>query len=596
MKKSSTMPVFGILNRPTRHLFFTGKGGVGKTTLACAIALELADQGKRVLIVSTDPASNLDEMLNTKLADEPRSVAGAPNLFAMNIDPEKAADDYSGRVLDQMNEKSSDVERATVREQLSGACTTEIAAFDEFVGLLTTTDNGYDHVIFDTAPTGHTLRLLSLPKAWTGFLKNNDRGASCLGPHSGLKMQEARFQAAVAALGNPQLTTIILVARPDKTTIREAARTSAELQAIGLHNQRLAINGVFTASDKSDEVARSFETLGQSALAELPEALSSLPQDRIPLRTFDMVGLGALRQVLGAPSSALKADTSGFAIMAPNLPGLSQLADELSLAGSGLIMVMGKGGVGKTTVAAALAVGLVERGHSVHLSTTDPAAHIVATLGDAMAGLQVDRIDPKAETQRYIEKTLASRAKDLDEDGMALLREDLQSPCTEEVAVFHAFSHIVAEARSHFVVLDTAPTGHTLLLMDATGAYHRQMTRNAMPENQGRIITPLMRLQDANYSKIILVALPETTPVSEAAVLQEDLRRAKIEPYAWVINRSLLGTGTRDPVLAARLAGEQVQISRVQSGLSKHLFLLPWQPKPPVGLAALSELTAKPCK
>lgn len=581
---------------PPRFLFFTGKGGVGKTTLACAVALELADQGKRILIVSTDPASNLDEMLDTRLADTPRPVTGAPNLSAMNIDPEKAADDYRRRVLDQMNEKSSEVERATVREQLSGACTTEIAAFDEFVGLLTTTDNAYDHIIFDTAPTGHTLRLLSLPKAWTGFLKDNDRGASCLGPHSGLKMQEARFQAAVAALGNSQLTTIILVARPDKNAIREAARTSAELRALGLENQRLAINGVFTASDKSDAVARSIETLGQRALAELPEALSSLPQDRIPLRTFDMVGLGALRQVLSAAPSTLRANEPGSVIMAPNLPGLGQLADELSLAGSGLIMVMGKGGVGKTTVAAALAVGLVERGHSVHLSTTDPAAHVVATLGDTMAGLQVDRIDPKAETQHYIEKTMASRAKGLDEDGMALLREDLQSPCTEEVAVFHAFSRIVAEARSHFVVLDTAPTGHTLLLMDATGAYHRQMTRNAMPENQGRIITPLMRLQDANYSKIILVALPETTPVSEAAALQEDLRRAKIEPYAWVINRSLLGSGTRDPVLAARLAGEQAQINRVQNGLSKHIFLLPWQPNPPIGLAALAELTTKPDK
>lgn len=541
--KSPQVPVFDTLTVPPRFLFFTGKGGVGKTTLACAVALQLSDQGKRILLVSTDPASNLDEMLGTRLADTPRPVTGAPNLFAMNIDPEKAADDYRGRVLDQMNEKSSDVQRATVLEQLSGACTTEIAAFDEFVGLLTTTDNGYDHVIFDTAPTGHTLRLLSLPKAWTGFLKDNDRGASCLGPHSGLKMQEARFQAAVAALGNPHLTTIILVARPDKITIREAARTSAELRALGLDNQRLAINGVFAASDKSDAVAQSIETLGQNALAELPEALSALPQDRIPLRTFDMVGLGALRQVLSAAPTAVKANASSSAIRAPNLPGLSQLADELSMAGSGLIMVMGKGGVGKTTVAAALAVGLVERGHSVHLSTTDPAAHVVATLGDTMENLQVDRIDPKAETQRYIEKTMAARAKDLDDDGMALLREDLQSPCTEEVAVFHAFSRIVAEARSHFVVLDTAPTGHTLLLMDATGAYHRQMTRNAMPENQGRIITPLMRLQDANYSRIILVALPETTPVSEAAALQEDLRRAKIEPYAWVINRSLLGLG-----------------------------------------------------
>lgn len=591
MKKSPIIPTFGILTSPTRYLFFTGKGGVGKTTLACAAALTLADRGKKILIVSTDPASNLDEMLKVQLTDTPRPIPGATGLSAMNIDPEAAADSYRGRVIDQMGATASEAERATVREQLSGACTTEIAAFDEFVGLLTTTNGGYDHVIFDTAPTGHTLRLLSLPKAWTGFLKDNDRGASCLGPHSGLKMQETRFQDAMAALGDPARTTIVLVTRPDPNAIREAARTSSELQALGLGNQRLAINGVFTASDETDAVAKAIEVLGAHALAAMPDTLRALPHDRIPLRTFDMVGLDALRQVLAETPAAASKVQPNIRPPMQTIPGLDRLADELSSAGSGLIMVMGKGGVGKTTVAAALAVGLVQRGHSVHLSTIDPAAHISATLDGAMDGLQVDRIDPKAETQKYIEKIMNQRAKELDADGLALLREDLESPCTEEVAVFHAFSRVVAEARSHFVVLDTAPTGHTLLLMDATGAYHRQMTRDVAPGMQGRIITPLMRLQDEKYSKIILVALPEITPVSEAAALQEDLRRASIEPYAWVINRSLLGTGTRDPVLTARLAGEEAQIRRVLDRLSKRLFLIPWQAQPPVGVAALAKLT-----
>jgi arsenite-transporting ATPase len=593
MRNSTTLLPLGLLSTPTRQLFFTGKGGVGKTTLACAVALALADRGRKVLIVSTDPASNLDEMLNTELADTPRLITGTTHLFAMNIDPEAAANDYRARVLEQMDTTSSEKDRATVREQLSGACTTEIAAFDEFVGLVTTADSAYDHIIFDTAPTGHTLRLLSLAKAWTGFLKDNDRGASCLGPHSGLKMQEERFQAALAALGDPLRTTIILVARPDRTAIREAARTSMELKALGLSNQRLAINGVFVASDTSDAVARSFAALGQQALAELPETLKVLPQDHIPLRTFDMVGLEALHQVLSVASNVPTSSGLAPTSAPPQLPGLRELVDELAAAGSGLVMVMGKGGVGKTTIAAAIAVGLVERGHSVHLSTTDPAAHIAATVSDTMPGLQVDRIDPKAETQRYIDKIMASRTKDLDAEGLALLREDLESPCTEEVAVFHAFSHMVAEARSHFVVLDTAPTGHTLLLMDTTGAYHRQMTRSAMPEKHGRVITPLMRLQEGGYTKIILVALPEATPVSEAIALQEDLRRAKIEPYAWVINRSLLGTGTHDPILAARLPGESAQIARVQNGLSQRLFLLPWQPDPPVGIAALSKLVTQ---
>jgi arsenite-transporting ATPase len=582
----------GILTEPPRHLFFTGKGGVGKTTLACAVALALADLGKSVLLVSTDPASNLDEMLGTPLANAPRPVAGAPRLAAMNIDPEDAAEAYRRRVLEQMGPAAGEAERATVHEQLSGACTTEIAAFDEFVGLLSADGEAFDHVVFDTAPTGHTLRLLSLPKAWTGFLEDKDRGASCLGPHSGLKMQEERFKAALAALGDPARTTIVLVTRPDRSAIREAARTSAELRALGLGNQRLALNGVFAAGDSSDPVARSIEALGRAALAEMPEFLRSLPQDRVPLRSFDMVGLAALRRVLGGDPATDRRVPAPEPSKVSAIPGLGRLVDDLAVSGRGLIMVMGKGGVGKTTVAAALAVGLVKRGHSVHLSTTDPAAHLAATLGGALEGLRVDRIDPKAETERYVGRIMSARAKDLDEAGLALLREDLESPCTEEVAVFHAFSRVVVEARSSFVVLDTAPTGHTLLLMDATGAYHREMTRNIDPNAVGRIVTPLMRLQDPDYSRIVLVALPETTPVSEAAALQEDLRRAKIEPYAWVINRSLLGSGTRDPLLSARLAGEQEQIARVERGLARRLYLLPWQPDPPVGLAALAKLVS----
>ncbi len=580
-----------FLTEPTPFLFFTGKGGVGKTTLACAAAIHLADAGQRVLLVSTDPASNLDEMLDTPLSDSPRPVRGVPGLRAMNIDPGTAAEAYRARVLGPMAQTSTAAELATVREQLSGACTTEIAAFDEFVGLLTESSRDYDRIVFDTAPTGHTLRLLSLPRAWTGFLAGNDRGASCLGPHSGLKMQEDRFRAALAALGNPAQTSIILVTRPDKASIREAARTSGELAGLGLSNQLLAVNGVFHASDPADAIARSMQTLCEHALASLPPNLQALPQIQVPLRSFDMVGLEALRQVLG--SANLPAKSALPLPGQPDVPGLKALIDALAMPETGLVMVMGKGGVGKTTIAAAIAVGLAERGHSVHLSTTDPAAHLAAAVDGKLEGLQVDRIDPKAETERYIEKIMASRARELDAEGLALLREDLASPCTEEVAVFHAFSRIVAEARSRFVVLDTAPTGHTLLLMDATGAYHRQMTKNLPPDAHGRMITPLMRLQDPDYARIILVTLPETTPVSEAADLQQDLRRARIEPYAWLVNRSLLGTNTTDPVLRARMAGERMQIERMRSGLARQLFLLPWQETPPVGISALSAIAGR---
>jgi arsenite/tail-anchored protein-transporting ATPase len=579
----------GFLADPTRFIFFTGKGGVGKTSLACAAALELADRGKSVLIISTDPASNLDEILDVPLGNRPVAVPGTDNLQVLNIDPTAAADAYRKRVLDQMGADASEELRSAIREQLLGACTMEIAAFDEFAGHLASNDATYDHVVFDTAPTGHTLRLLSLPKAWSSFLEINEQGASCLGPHSGLKMQEARFKTALAALSDPVSTTVILVARPEGGALTEAARTSAELQTLGLSNQRLVVNGVFRASDPSDATAASLEDQGKRALSDLPAALKVLPRDDIPLRSFELLGVNALRSLL-APDSATATPTPPAVPLVNDLPGLDKLVDGLAADGRGLIMVMGKGGVGKTTIAAAIAVGLVQRGHTVHLSTTDPAAHLAITLAGAMPGLRVDRIDPKAETERYVEKIMADRGHKLDAQGQALLREDLRSPCTEEIAVFHAFSRIVQEARSAFVVLDTAPTGHTLLLMDATGAYHRQVTRQMEHAEVGRIITPLMHLQDRAYTHVVLVTLAEATPVSQANALQEDLRRAHIEPYAWVINKSLLAARTRDPLLSQRLLGEQEQIDRVRGSMAKNVFFLPWQATPPVGLAALQDL------
>lgn len=596
-----------LLRAPTHFLFFTGKGGVGKTSLSAAVALRLADAGKRVLLVSTDAASNLDEMLGAPLSNSPVEIPGVPGLWMLNIDPDTAAEAYRQRVLAQIDADAAATERATVREQLSGACTTEIAAFDEFAALLAqegTQDgahngahNGaqaspYDHVVFDTAPTGHTLRLLSLPKAWTGFLAGNDRGASCLGPHSGLKMQEARFNAALGVLTDPAQTTVVLVTRPDPRPMREAARTSEELRALGLGNQRLAINGVFHASGPDDPTANAIEAMGRQAMDPMPEALARLPRDEIPLRAFDTVGLAALRALLGdAPAPARRSLPPQQPTLAAE--SLDRMADELAAVGHGLVMVMGKGGVGKTTIAAALAVGLVRRGHDVHLTTTDPAAHVAEALDGSLPGLKVGRIDPKVETEAYIAKIMKRRGPHLDAEGKALLLEDLQSPCTEEVAVFHAFSRVVNEARRGFVVLDTAPTGHSLLLMDATGAYHRQATQHDEPgHNRRNIITPLMRLQDADITRVVIVTLPETTPVSQAAALQEDLRRAKIEPWAWVVNKSVAATGTTDPLLQARLAGERRQCERIADGLARRTFVVPWMSEAPVGVPALDRMCA----
>jgi arsenite-transporting ATPase len=573
-----------ILEHPTRFLFFTGKGGVGKTALSCAVALALAQSGRKVLLVSTDPASNLDEMLRVELDRRPRAVPEVPRLFALNIDPEAAAEAYRQRVIGAMG-AAPEAEIAKVREQLSGACTTEIAAFDEFAGLLadeTAVDAGYDHIIFDTAPTGHTLRLLSLPKAWSSFLETNEHGASCLGPHSGLQMQ-------LAVLTDPARTTLALVTRAEPSALREAARSAAELRTLGLGHQLLLVNAVFRATRRDDAIALAVEQRCRLALEAMPPALAALPRDEIPMRAYDMVGLDALRAFLSLEQPVITDPPSS---PAADQPRLRLLADDIAAAGHGLVMVMGKGGVGKTTIAAAIAVELARRGHPVHLTTTDPAAHVAWTLaGEGLPSLRVDRIDPQVETAAYIDRIMTTKGAGLDAAGKALLLEDLRSPCTEEVAVFHAFSRVVNEGRDGFVVIDTAPTGHTFLLLDATGVYHRQVMRNyQQPGRQGRLVTPLMRLQDAAYTKILLVALPETTPISEAAALQEDLRRARIEPYAWVINSSLSLTGSRDPLLQHRMAGEGKQIQRLRAGLAKRYAVVPWQAEPPVGLAALQKL------
>jgi arsenite-transporting ATPase len=582
-----------FLTQPTRYLFFTGKGGVGKTSLACASAITLADRGKRVLLVSTDPASNLDQVLGVGLSSAPTPIPEAPRLWALNIDPEAAAEAYRQRALGPLRGRVTDEEIRQREEELSGACTVEIAAFDEFTGLLTGDERlgAFDHVVFDTAPTGHTLRLLSLPAAWSDFIDGNPRGASCLGPHTALQQQQAKYAEAVAALGDPARTTLVLVARPERGALTEAARTSHELRELALANQFLVINGVFTATRRDDSVALALEQRGEDALRAMPSALSMLPASSVPLRPFNAVGVANIRQLLDDGAEPAIDVTVGSPPTPIDLPPLSALVEGIAASGPGLILVMGKGGVGKTTIAAAIAIELAVRGHPVHLTTTDPAAHVAATVESETPNLTVSRIDPAIETETYTKRVLAGRGRNLNPAELELLREDLKSPCTEEVAVFHAFSRIVGQARSSFVVVDTAPTGHTLLLLDATGAYHQEIMRSVSRQaGFAGAVTPLMRLRDPAYTKILIVALPETTPVLEAQQLQDDLRRAEIDPYAWVINSSLAATDTDDPLLRRRAAAEWEQIALVRDRLAERVFLVPWLPEEPVGPDRLRNL------
>ncbi|MDA8390510.1 MAG: arsenical pump-driving ATPase [Gammaproteobacteria bacterium] len=578
-----------FLENAPRHLFFTGKGGVGKTSLACAAALRLAEQGLRVLLVSTDPASNIGQVFGVAIGHRIMALPGVARLWALEIDPQAAAQTYRNRILDPVRESLPKTVVDRIEEQLSGACTTEIAAFDEFTSLLadSTLNRDFDHIVFDTAPTGHTIRLLQLPGAWSGFLESGPGDTSCLGPLAGLDKQRAQYKAAVNTLGDPEQTRFVLVARAQHAALMEVARTCDELVAIGLAQHHLVINGLLPAAEAGQgALAAAIYQREQAALAALPKTLQALPCDRIALKPFNLVGLGALRALLD--DTVLLTDPPGDLRAPAPTETLATLVDAIAAGGHGLVLFMGKGGVGKTTLAAAVAVALARRGLPVHLTTSDPAAHLDATLQGATAHLTVSRIDPEKEAARYREEILATAGIALDAEGRAALEEDLRSPCTTEIAVFQAFARTLEEARTAFVVIDTAPTGHTLLLLDATGAYDRESARHRDPVTPTQ--TPMQQLKDSHQTKVLVVTLAETTPVLEAALLQADLRRAGIEPWAWIINSVVHASDATSPLLRARAHRERPEIARVLQEHAGRVALVGLAREEPIGLARLQAL------
>ena len=574
----------------TRYIFFTGKGGVGKTSAACATAVTLADQGKKVLIVSTDPASNLNEVFETELSSKPGPISGLTGLYGANLDPEEAAEAYREKVVGPYRGVLPDAAVAGIEEQLSGACTVEIAAFDEFATLLSDPDltKAYDHVIFDTAPTGHTLRLLQLPKAWDSFLDQNTTGSTCIGPLSGLGDKKELYANTVKALADASLTTLILVTRPELGGLTEADRTSAELKELGINNQLLLVNGLFT-SDSRDSYAKTLQKRQEEALSNLSQSLSDLPQYAVPLAPHNLTGFEHLRSMFDGSSSDLPKEHQLLQI--PAVGSLDRLTDQLASKGKGIVLTMGKGGVGKTTMAASLAVSLAERDIPVHLTTTDPAAHLDQTIGsiEGKKQLKVSRIDPGVETERYKQEVIEQVGPTLDQDGLALLKEDLASPCTEEIAVFKAFARIAQEAKDRLIIFDTAPTGHTLLLLDAAQSYHRQVEKASGQADQA-VKDLLPTLRDPQQTDVVLITLPEATPVIEAGRLQDDLVRAGITPSWWIINQSWAALDTSDPVLKGRAQSEIPWINKVNNELAANSALVGWQITEPIGWDNLKSL------
>ncbi|WP_444641561.1 arsenical pump-driving ATPase [Caproiciproducens sp. R1] len=565
------MEIFHPLAIPlTKYLFFTGKGGVGKTSIACATAVSLADNGKRVLLISTDPASNLQDVFSMELTNKGTPIPGVPNLVVANLDPIQAAAEYRDSVIAPYRGKLPASVIANMEEQLSGSCTVEIAAFNEFSGFITDgkVQKKYDHIIFDTAPTGHTLRMLQLPSAWSNFINESTHGASCLGQLSGLESRKAVYKQAMETLEDENLTTLILVTRPETAPFKEAERASGELSALGVYHQILVVNGVLTGH--SDALSSSLYEKQQAALDKMPQGLRALPLYRVPLRAYNVTGLANVRALLNTDHVTAYAET----LNAARVPVLNDVIDELAAGGKRVIFTMGKGGVGKTTVAAAVALGLAKRGKKVHLTTTDPAAHLKLVL-DETSGVSMSHIDEAEELKKYQSEVLAkARASGMSDEDIAYVEEDLRSPCTQEIAVFRAFAEVVEKADDQVVVIDTAPTGHTLLLLESTQSYNHEIerTKGEIPEPVKRLLPRLK----SDETEVVIVTLPEATPFYEALRLEEDLKRAGIAARWWVVNQSLYGTDTTSPMLAAKAASEVEWLNRIDEHADGKFALIVW--------------------
>ena len=557
----------------TKYLFFTGKGGVGKTSTACAAAVALADSGKRIMLISTDPASNLQDVFSTELNNKGVAIKDVPNLLVANFDPEEAAAEYRESVIGPYRGKLPEAVLKNMEEQLSGSCTVEIAAFNEFSGFITDEKAAveYNHIIFDTAPTGHTLRMLQLPSAWSNFISESTHGASCLGQLAGLESKKEIYKNAVENLADGEKTTLILVSRPEPAPLMEAERASKELQDIGVKNQILIINGILEGHD--DYLSSAIYEKQQKALEDMPEGLKNIETFKIPLRPYNVTGLENVRAFLKDNNIKYSSET----INNDSISKLKDVIEDLYNSGKKVIFTMGKGGVGKTTIAAAVALGLAEKGKKVHLTTTDPAAHLKFVL-DESHGITLSNIDEKAELEKYKETVLSKARETMSEEDLEYVEEDLRSPCTQEIAVFRAFAEIVDRSENEVVVIDTAPTGHTLLLLDSTQSYHKeiQRTQGDTPEAVKKL---LPKLRNEEETEVIIVTLAETTPVHEAMRLQKDLNRAGIHSKWWVINSSFYAANTTNEILKVKAGNEVHWINKVDEISNGNFAIIQWLPE-----------------
>ena len=525
----------------TKFIFFSGKGGVGKTSMACTTAVHYADDGKKTLIVTTDPAANLSDVFEQNIGHQVTKIEGLDNLYAMEIDPDKASEEYKARSLEPMRDLFDDEMLKIADEQLSGPCTVEMASFDKFIDFME--DESYDIIVFDTAPTGHTIRLLELPVDWSKHIEESSKGSgqTCLGPVALIQDSKKKYDDAVLKLRDTKKTDFIFVLQPEQTSIEETIRSSNELNGIGILTTKLIVNGFIPEDEAVNPFFKARYDMQRQYLKKINETFSGVPVKTMELFDAELKGIEMFRK----SAEKLFEDSSD-----------KKSVEKLIYPYKGErknIFFAGKGGVGKTTMACITAVKASNAGYKTLLLTTDPAAHIGSVLDRPVTdevtkiteNLYAVKIDQKKATEEYKKSILQDAKGSFDENTIRAMQEELNSPCTEEMAAFQKFIEYASGDEFEVIVYDTAPTGHTLRLLELPMDWSKQIQlkagisaqiSEADKEQKQRFDKVIQMLKNDKETTFSFVMYPEKTPIIEAYRASKELEAFGIKTQLVVAN------------------------------------------------------------
>jgi len=603
----------------TQFLFFSGKGGVGKTSMACAHAVRYADEGRRTLIVTTDPASNLADVFEQPIGHQVTAIRGLNNLWAMEIDPDRATQEYIDRALAPIRAAFPPQLVHVMEEQMSGPCTAEVAAFDRFTDFIVadTQGAGYDLVIFDTAPTGHTLRLLELPAEWSESIQTASQGSgqTCIGPAAAIQDAKHKYERVVAALRDPLATDFVFVLHPEAIAIRETRRAIGELGKLGVQTFQLIVNGIIPTEARTNPLFAARAEMQARYLAEI-EADLPFPARGMPLLAGEIRGVTGLRE-LGriyfdgqAPQAVPSSENCKAAIKHVRLSPASLLPLIEPSARRRTIFFAGKGGVGKTVASCITAVWLARRGYRTLLLTTDPAAHLDDVLGapvgnmpaelDGQPNLWAVKIDPKAAAETYKARILNdARQCGRPETALKVMAEELDSPCTEEMAAFDQFIDYASQSDWDAVVFDTAPTGHTLRLLELPLDWSQQLdvkvfasveTAAADDVAKRHFAQVIEMMRDPAQSTFAFVLYPEVTPILEAWRASQELATVGVPTGLVVANQVIPPEQATTPFAHARRAMHAKYLGVIAERFSAPMLQIPLLPGEIKGLDMLTRL------